>query len=178
MDTQGPMLEHDWFPRPLPPCASVGERSWIYSSFAFVHCAPLERGAVRIGADTGVYNGTFFDLAPGAHVEIGDFCTLVGAIVRTSGLVSIGDYTFIAHEVVFADDAHAAPPRADEPAPTREARPILLGPNCWIGMGAILLGGTELGEGCVVGAGAVVDFAAPPFSIVAGNPARIVGTAR
>jgi maltose O-acetyltransferase len=45
-------------------------------------------------------------------------------------------------------------------------------------MGAVLLAGTKLAEGCVVGAGAVVNFPAPPYSIIAGNPARVVGTAR
>jgi acetyltransferase-like isoleucine patch superfamily enzyme len=45
-------------------------------------------------------------------------------------------------------------------------------------MGAVLLSGTKLAEGCVVGAGAVVNFAAPPYAIVAGNPARVVGTSR
>lgn len=175
-------LDHDWFPRPLPDNVEVAERSWIYSSFAFVHNTARLPSAVRVGHDTGVYNGTFFDLGPHAEVEIGDFCTLVGVIMRTDARVKIGDFTFLAHEVVIADSPFAIPP-APELAPAAPRVPasesaIVLGENCWVGMGAVLLSGTHLGEGCVVGAGAVVNFAAPPWSIIAGNPARVVGTAR
>ena len=172
------LLEHDWFPRALPESVTVGERCWIYSSFAFLHCRAQRARAIRIGSDTGVYNGTFFDLGPDAQIEIGDFCTLVGAIIRTNGNVRIADYTFIAHEVVLAD-THVAIPSSDanEPVPLRRAS-IELGENCWVGAGAVILAGANLAEGCVVGAGAVVDFAAPPYSIIAGNPARIVGTSR
>lgn len=175
-------LEHDWYPRPLPDNLEVADRSWIYSSFAFVHNRAHLPSAVRVGHDTGVYNGTFFDLGPHAEVCIGDFCTLVGAVIRTDARVVIGDFTFLAHEVVLADTPFAVPPAPDGapegPAVPSRDESIVLGENCWVGMGAVLLAGTHLGEGCVVGAGAVVNFAAPPWSIIAGNPARIVGTAR
>jgi len=175
-------LDHDWYPRPLPDNFEVGERSWVYSSFAFVHHAARLPSAVRVGHDTGIYNGTFFDLGPHAEVVIGDYCTLVGVIMRTNARVQIGDFTFLAHEVVLADTPFAIPPGPENaPAairiPTSDSA-IVLGENCWVGMGAVLLAGTHLGEGCVVGAGAVVNFAAPPFSILAGNPARIIGSAR
>jgi acetyltransferase-like isoleucine patch superfamily enzyme len=175
-------LEHDWFPRPLPESVIAGDRSWIYSSFAFLHCRTNRPEAVRIGRDTGIYHGTFFELGPDADVTIGDYCALVGAIICTNGRVRIGDYTFIAHEVVFADGPCAVPPsptiRLVTSAATKNAPAIALGENCWVGMGAVLLAGTALAEGCVVGAGAVVNFAAPPYSIIAGNPARVVGTSR
>ncbi len=179
-------MEHDWFPRPLPGNVAVGARSWIYSSFAFVHFAANRARAARIGNDTGIYNGTFFDLGPDAEVVIGDFCTLVGAIIQTNGRVEIGDYSFIAHEVVIAGHTIAAPPPNSDPQAaagrnqpadtTIPSAPIRLAANCWVGMRAVLLAGADLGEGCIVGAGAVVNFPAPPHSIIAGNPARIVGS--
>ncbi len=172
----GARLEHDWFPRALPACLRCGERTWIYSAFAFLHARAARPDAIRIGNDTGVYHGTFFELGEDAEVEIGDFCTLVGATIRTDGRVRIGSYSFLAHEVVLADAADSAPPEAG--ARGRDTRGIVIGENCWIGMRATLLAGADLGEGCVVGAGAVVDFAAPPRSILAGNPARIVGVTR
>lgn len=180
--SRGGTLDHDWFPRPVPDGVTVGARSWIYSAFAFLHCQANRPGAVRIGSDTGIYHGTFFELGPEAEVVIGDFCALVGAIIRTRGRVRIGDHTFMAHEVVLSDDAFAVPPHQVPSGPRDDAvatdtPTIELGDNCWVGMGAILLAGTALGTGCVVGAGAVVNFAAPPYSIIAGNPARIVGRA-
>jgi acetyltransferase-like isoleucine patch superfamily enzyme len=102
------VLEHDWFPRPLPDGVQIGDRSWLYSSYAFHH----NRGRVRIGADCGVYNGTQFELGPDGEAEIEDFCTVVGAIIATDGRVRIGHHTFIAHEVVIATSPFALPPGA------------------------------------------------------------------
>jgi acetyltransferase-like isoleucine patch superfamily enzyme len=149
-----------------------------------------------VGHDSGIYHGTFFDLGPDGEVEIGNYCTLVGAIISTNSLVIIGDYTFLAHEVVLADsfaatpfELHSRPERQDkEDSPAgnpyfsygnsgfpSSAKKIIIGENCWIGARAVLLSGASVGEGAIVGAAAVVDFEIPPYAVVAGNPARIVG---
>ena len=52
---------------------------------------------------------------------------------------------------------------------------VEVGGHCFIGARAMLLPGTSLGDGCVVGAQAVVKGAYPAGSILAGNPARVVG---
>jgi maltose O-acetyltransferase len=52
---------------------------------------------------------------------------------------------------------------------------VLIGDHVWIGYRAIILPGVKIGEGAVVGAGAVVTNDVNPFSIVAGNPARKIG---
>jgi len=173
--TPGSVLEHDWFPRPVPGNVEVGEGSWLYSSFAFVHYRSRRPVGVRIGRRTGVYNGTFFELGPDGEVEIGDHCSVVGAIIRTDGRVSIGDLAFVAHEVVIADSFAAVPPGKEGNGPVPS--PITIGPNVWIGARAVILAGAEIGEGAIVGAASVVDFPVPPFAIAAGNPARIVGRA-
>ena len=54
----------------------------------------------------------------------------------------------------------------------RRAHPVVLGDDVWIGHGAILLPGVKIGTGAVVGAGAVVTKDVPPFTIVAGVPAK------
>lgn len=169
-------LPHDWFPRPLPEGVEVGEGSWIYSAYAFLHSAARRPGAVRIGRSSGVYHGTFFELGPDAEVEIGDFVALVGATIRTDRRVSIGHCTFVAHEVVIADGPFARPP--DVAPGSGEGEEIVIGENVWIGARAVLLGGARIGDDSVVGAAAVVDFEVPPGSVVAGNPARVVGPVR
>jgi len=47
--------------------------------------------------------------------------------------------------------------------------------GCWIGAGAIILPGVHIGRGAIVSAGSVVFRNVPPFTVVAGNPARTVG---
>lgn len=52
--------------------------------------------------------------------------------------------------------------------------PIKIGNNVWIGLGAKILSGVTIGDGCVVAAGAVVNKDVPPKSMVAGVPARVI----
>ena len=52
---------------------------------------------------------------------------------------------------------------------------VVIGDRVWIGYRAIILPGVSIGEGAVVGAGAVVTKNVEPYAIVAGNPARKIG---
>ncbi len=56
------------------------------------------------------------------------------------------------------------------------SQPVVIEDNCFIGYQAIILMGVTVGEGSIVGAGAVVTHNVPPNSVVAGNPARIICT--
>ncbi len=160
-------LAHDWFPQPLPNGTVLGERSWLYSSYAFHH----SHGAVRIGPDSGVYNGTHFELGPDGIVEIGRFCTIVGAIIRTNGRLTVGDHSFIAHEVVIADSPFARPPDGSPEPPSPE---IAIGSAAWIGARAVILSGARIGDEAIVGAGAVVSCEVPDGTTIVGNPAEVV----
>jgi acetyltransferase-like isoleucine patch superfamily enzyme len=173
-------LQHDWFPSPLPENVIIGQNSWLYSSFAFRHFNSARQPAVKIGRSTGIYNGSFFDLGPDGDLRIGDFCTMVGAIVCSNRSIVIGDYVFIAHEVVLADEPVAVPGtpetlwRLSGASNSGRKHGIVIGNDVWIGAGACILGGARLGDGVIVGAGAVVDFVVPDNTLVAGNPAFIV----
>lgn len=165
------VLEHDWFDRPLPANVEIGERSWLYSSYAFLHYQSELTCGVCIGHESGLYHNTFFDLGPQGEVKIGNYCAIVGGIFSTNGSVVIGDYALVAHEVVFADHAFA------EPALHGRTRPrIEIDENVWIGARAMVIGEVQIGEGSIVGAFArVADVEIPPYTIFAGNPARQVG---
>jgi len=54
-------------------------------------------------------------------------------------------------------------------------KPVHIGFNSFVGLGSILLPGTTIGSNCVIGAGSVVRGNIPDNSLVAGNPARIIG---
>jgi len=56
----------------------------------------------------------------------------------------------------------------------RVTGPIRIGRYAWIGAGAVLLPGVQIGECSVVGAGAVVTADVEPFTVVAGAPARLI----
>jgi acetyltransferase-like isoleucine patch superfamily enzyme len=178
-----PILSHDWYPRPLPPNVVLGEGSWLYSAFSFLHFRSKRPCGLRVGRRSGLYSGTFFNLGPEGEVEIGSDCTLVGVILSTNRRVVIEDYSLLAHEVVIADSFADVPPgrsgqetgRPEDPAPPIG---VIIRENVWIGARAVLLSGARIGAGAIIGAAAVVDFEVPPYAIVAGNPAKIVGWAR
>ncbi|KXZ51720.1 hypothetical protein GPECTOR_11g168 [Gonium pectorale] len=54
------------------------------------------------------------------------------------------------------------------------AKPVTIGDDVWVGGSAIILPGVTVGDGAVVGAGAVVTRDVAPFTVVAGNPARLI----
>lgn len=55
-----------------------------------------------------------------------------------------------------------------------EDEPIYIGDDVWIGHRVIVLPGVHIGKGTVVGAGSVVTKDTPEYSVVAGNPARVI----
>ena len=176
------LLAHDWYPGEVPANVTIGERSWLYSSFAFVHHRSERDPSVRIGPDCGLYKGTHFDLGPQGQVEIGRCCTVNGATFSSNDRIVIGDYTLIAYGVVIAEAAFAVPPDArtvvGDESRMESQREVRIGDDAWIGTRAVVLGGSTVGNGSVVGAAAVIDGEVPDYAIAAGNPARIVGWAR
>lgn len=169
-------LDYDWFPQPLPANLVIGAQSWLHSAYACLHYRSKKPCGLRVGHDTGIYVETFFDLGPDGEVSIGNFSTLAGPIISTNGRVAIGDYVLISREVVIADSYVAYPYQGKSDVGTGMG--ITIEDDVWIGTRAIILGGSHLGVGCIVGAGAVVDFEVPAWAVVAGNPSRIVGWAR
>lgn len=55
---------------------------------------------------------------------------------------------------------------------------VTIGENSFIGAGAIVLPGTTIGKNCIIGAGSVVKGIVEDYSIVAGNPCRVIGDTR
>ena len=92
-------------------------------------------------------------------------------------LISIGDATTISSEVVFLTHDYSISKGLKTIHPELNGRflkPIRVGSNCFIGMRAILLPGTVLGNNVIVGAGAIVKGVFPDNVVIGGNPARII----
>ncbi len=113
----------------------------------------------------------------GAIIRIGDHVGMSGATIYARNKIEIGDYTQIGGNVKILDnDFHPldAEARRDDIKKEIRSAPVSIGKDCFIGVNAIILKGTVLGDGCVVGAGAVVSGSFPAGSVIAGNPAKVI----
>lgn len=116
------------------------------------------------------------NLQIGARTTIGAGCHLwAGPGVAK---ITVGDDTIFGPDVMVTAASYRYADGAPVTQQAMDEAPVVIGPDCWIGRGATILAGTSLGAGCIVGANAVVRGSFPPYSIVAGVPARIVGTRR
>ena len=165
----GTVLEHDWFSAAVPSNVSIGEGSWVHSSYAFLRCRSTRPQAVTIGRHTGVYAWSSFELGPHGSVTIGDHCTITEVIFATNGDVTIGDHTMISYQVVLADGPCPVPGRGGGAGGS-----ITLGANVWVGARCVLLPGAAIGEDSVLATGSVLDSEIPAGVLAAGNPARVV----
>jgi acetyltransferase-like isoleucine patch superfamily enzyme len=92
------------------------------------------------------------------------------------GGISIGNHVQMGPMVCLIAENHGyqdANRRIDEQPLTH--RGIKVEDDCWIGAGAIIMDGVHVGQGSVIGAGAVVTKDVHPYSVVVGNPARLMG---
>lgn len=133
--------------------------------FAFVNLY-----GCTIGADTQI--GTFVEIQRGA--SIGARCKIQSHTFVCEG-VTIEDECFIGHGVMFINDRHPAAVNADgtkKGASDWQLEPTKVRRRAAIGTGAVIMGGIDIGEGALIGAGAVVTHDVPAGAVVAGVPAR------
>lgn len=136
----------------------IGEGSRIW---AFTHILPN----AKLGKDCNVCDNVFIE----NDVIIGDRVTLKCGVQLWDG-ARIEDDVFIGPNVTFTNDRF---PRSKQ-YPT-EFKKTVIHKGASIGANATLLPGISVGQHAMVGAGAVVTQSVPPYAIVVGNPASIVG---
>lgn len=103
-----------------------------------------------------------------AHLVIGDNCGFSACSIVCSNRVVIGNnILFGANAQVGDRDGHS------DRYPSLN-KPIIIKDDVWIGMNALILKGVTVGKGAIIAANAVVTKDVPPYTIVAGNPARVV----
>jgi len=184
----GHTLPWDWYPGVVPQNVVVDATAYLETTFSFHLYRSEQPVGVRLGRGASAYLGTMFDAGPQARIGIGDFALIHGARIICDAEVEIGDYALISWNVVIMDSYRvsldpAARRRELENVPRREpryltadveVRPVRVGRNVWIGFDSCVLPGVSIGEGSIVGARSVVTADVAPYSVVAGNPARII----
>jgi acetyltransferase-like isoleucine patch superfamily enzyme len=112
---------------------------------------------LQIGDNTGIGHNCSFTI--GKLISIGRNCLL-------SGDISIMD--------ISGHDTDPVTRLASKPPNPEDIRPVIIRDGVWIGKHCILFPGVKIGEGSVISAGSVVRTHVPPYSVVAGNPAKVM----
>jgi acetyltransferase-like isoleucine patch superfamily enzyme len=153
---------------------------------------PFARAAVDIGSRS-LFMGEINIITDAAKVRIGDWCFVgPGAKLWAMESINVGSRVFISHGVqVFDNNSHSlsAGERHERFKDLRTVgrhltpeavvhRAITIEDDVWIGFNSAIMKGVTIGRGAVIGAGSVVTHDVEAYSIVVGNPARVVGQSR
>jgi phosphonate metabolism protein (transferase hexapeptide repeat family) len=132
----------------------------------------------EVGARTRVAESVFGDYAYVAGdsdimgAEIGPFCSIAAAVRINPGnhpldRVALNHFTYRSSAYGLGEDDAAF-------FGWRRQQRVVLGPDVWIGHGAVILPGVTIGTGAAIGAGAVVTKDVPDFAVVVGVPGRVL----
>lgn len=134
---------------------------------------------VWFAADTEIETGTMVRIGGGTTVQ--RRCSINGStrigrgcILAPNVFVSSGTHPFRAypHLPIREQEKRLAA------APLRAAgldKPVWIQDDCWLGVNSVICPGVTVGKGSIVGANAVVTRDVPPYTVVAGSPARVIG---
>lgn len=154
----------------------------LYRGISYSPPAALEIG------EGSMFQGSIAADRPQAEVRIGARTFIGGSMLVCAERITIGDDVLISWGCTILDHQSHALDWADRAGDVAgwikgekdwsnvRIRPVAIGDKVWIGFNAIVLPGITIGEGAVVGAGSVVTRDVAPWTVVAGNPARVVRT--
>lgn len=171
-------------------CADWGEGTVLGEEFGI--SAPYGQNSVTIGKGCFLQARLLLESAK-ARIRIGSDVFLgSNSILWAADSIEIGSRCTISHGVNIHDtDSHSLSARERHERFLEKMRhgkhlvpenaksaPVIIEEDVWIGFNAIVLKGVRIGRGAVVGAGSVVTKDVAPFTIVVGNPPRVVGQSR
>jgi len=143
--------------------------------------------AVEIGSFTHI-RGELLTFAHGGKIQLGSYCYVgEGTRIWSAASIRIGERVLIAHNVTIMDSlTHpvGATARHEHFKQIITAghplhlnlgeRPVEIADDAWIGCASVILRGVIIGEGSIVGAGSVVTENVAPWTVVGGNPAKVI----
>jgi len=128
---------------------------------------------LKTGKKINIEKGAYF--GSGRNISIGDYSG-IGIDAKLSGEITIGDNVMMGPEVMIYTSNHNYG-RKDIPMIDQgqsDIRPVVIGDDVWIGARAIILPGVNIGKGSIIAAGSVVTKDVLEYSIVGGNPAKLI----
>ena len=172
----------------------LSDNATFHSSVKFIgKCINLreDKSLIQIGENT-VILGELFLFAHGGKIEIGKNCYIGEKTrIRSANSIKIGNEVMISDDVnIYDTDAHSLNYILrqkefmevvilnnlikDAKDVDIQSAPVVIEDHVWIGFNVGILKGFTIGKGAIIGAGSVVTKDVEPFTVVAGNPAKII----
>ena len=145
----------------------------------------MKGGRLHVGSDSILNCRVAFD-NPSGSVRIGDRCYVGASLIVCHSSVTLGSDVIVSWNVTIVDhDSHTLDwdgrssdvanwMRGQKDWSRIPVKPVFIQDKVWIGFGASVLKGVTIGEGSVIAAHSVVTRDVPPYTLAAGNPARVV----
>jgi len=145
-----------------------------YRLFNVLKAIFLKCNGAKIGKRVYFYPGVW--IAPGRNLVVGDDVDIaLDVLITTGGGVVIGDRTLIGYRVQILSTNHVIPDDRGKIFNSGHDRAkVTIGSDVWIGCNAVILPGVTIGEGSIVAAGSIVTKSVEPYTIVGGNPAKLI----
>ena len=169
--SHGLKYDASWRFRGLPWIKRAGKDSKISIGRNFV-----ANSRIRFNSFGIIQRVVIRTVRDGAKIAIGDDVGVSGCTISASDAITIGDRVLIGSGAVIVDqDAHPIDPdeRRKGLGAVKHA-PVVIEDDVFIGARSIILKGVTVGKGSTIGAGSVVVKSIPPYSIAAGNPAKVL----
>ena len=181
-------IPDDWYKGDIPQNVKLGDDIYIDSAFWFVSFHSKNPNAMFMGRASSCYDRATFVTSGNGKINVGDFSILSGTTLICSDHIKIGNYVMLAWGSVICDNFLGADLNIVDRAkimklcatsPLREmpfstSYPVYIEDNVWIGFDAIILPGTTIGRGSVIGSKSVVSGTIPEYSVVVGNPGKVI----
>nr|WP_244516089.1 DapH/DapD/GlmU-related protein [Halomonas daqiaonensis] len=128
----------------------------------------------KIGRNVIFYPGVWVN--PGYNLSVGDHVDLaLDVIISTKGGVKIGDRVLVGYRTQILSSNHMIPDNKGRIFGAGHSyAPVEIEDDVWIGANCVILPGVKIGRGAVVAASSIVTKDVSSFSVVGGNPARII----
>jgi len=164
----------DWRLRGLPLIQIWEKNSILRIDRAFTACSTPKWNSLGVSQCVIIKTA-----GSGTQVVIGNYVGVSGCTISTAVSILIGNHVLLGSGYLITDsDVHPIDPDERRLGGKGKSRPIVIEDDVFIGARAIVLKGVTIGKGSVVGAGAVVTKSVPPYSIVVGNPVKVVEDSR
>jgi acetyltransferase-like isoleucine patch superfamily enzyme len=182
------IISGDWYRGFIPPNVYFDPDVYLDTSYGFDLFQSESENGMVMGRASASYDLSAFVTSKTGRIEVGTFSILHGTTLISTEHISIGNFVMLSWGSVVCDNFLSSEMTANDRGkimeltaksglremPFSASSPVHIEDNVWIGFDAVVLPGTRIGRGSVIGSKTVVSGNIPPYSVVVGHPWRII----